>query len=407
MNNVEGLSVKIDKTAEISLSWLFFVFLKIGAVSFGGHMALIVIVQKHLVDEKKVLSNEDVMSTVAIASLLPGPLAVNVVSYLGYLLKGWIGAIVSLIAIILPATVLMFLFATLYFKFPDVANFSNSSRFLIIAIACIIFSTGFTLYGKQINKDVPGFVLCLIAILCTLFVRNVFVNFILIGIAGTYGYLISRRSTEQGIRSAEKMVVLKKSTWVILGILLLLEVCFLLGLYVYTSSLYLQIFSVFSGMSLSLFGGGFVIIPYMQGLLVDTLHWINTREFIDAIALGQVTPGPILVSCTFIGYKMGGLFGGILATVAIFFPSALLVVCLARTIRHNNSYLKGALKGIQPVVIGMIIASGIQLLETIKDYSIYTVLFGIVAFCLLYFYKISPLYIIPISIFISVVSYLM
>jgi chromate transporter len=192
-----------------------------------------------------------------------------------------------------------------------------------------------------------------------------------------------------------------------LSILLLIEVCFLLGFYVYASNLYVQIFSVFSGMSLSLFGGGFVIIPYMQGLLVDKLHWINTREFIDAIALGQVTPGPILVSCTFIGYKMGGILGGILATVAIFFPSSLLVVCLAKTIRHTNSYLKGTLKGIQPVVIGMIIASGIQLLETIKAYSMYTILFGVVAFCLLYFYKTSPLYIIPISIFLSVVSYLM
>lgn len=407
MTNDEGLRIEIDKTAEVSLSWLFFVFLKIGAVSFGGHMALISIVQKHLVDEKRVLANEDVINAVGIASLLPGPLAVNVVSYLGYVLKGWVGAIMSLIAIVLPATVLMFLFASLYFRFPDVADFTNSSKFLIVAIASIIFSTGFTLYGRQIKKDIPGFVLCLIAILCTLFIRNVFVNFVLIGIAGTYGYFAAGRGGAERARVTEKFVLLQKSTWAILSILLLIEVCFLLGFYVYTSNLYLQIFSVFSGMSLSLFGGGFVIIPYMQGLLVDNLHWINTKEFIDAIALGQITPGPILVSCTFIGYKMGGILGGILATVAIFFPSALLLVCLAKTIRHNNSYLKAILKGIQPVVIGMIIASGVQLMEATKDYSVYTILFGVAAFCLLYFYKVSPLYIIPVSIFFSVVSYLM
>lgn len=407
MINDEGLRLEIDKDTEVSLSWLFLVFLKIGAVSFGGHMALIVIVQKHLVDEKKILTNEDVINAVGIASLLPGPLAVNVVSYLGYVLRGWIGAIVSLIAIILPATILMFLFAGLYFKFPDVVNFSDSSKFLIIAIACIILSTGFTLYNKQVKRDIPGFLLCLIAILCTIFIRNVYVNFILIGIAGIYGYFMSRRNAEQHQKDTKAFVLLQKSTWAILSILLLVEVCFLLGLYLYTSHLHLQIFSVFSGMSLSLFGGGFVIIPYMQGLLVDTLHWINTREFIDAIALGQITPGPILVSCTFIGYKMGGILGGILATVAIFFPSALLLICLARTVRHTNFYFKGILNGIQPVVIGMIIASGIQLLETIKDYSGYTILFGIAAFGLLYLSKISPLYIIPISIIISIFSYLM
>src|SRR5690606_5607318 len=104
-------------STEIPLMRLFWMFFKIGALSFGGHVSLIAIVEKYLVAEKKVLTTEQVLNAVSLTSLFPGPLAVNVVGYLGYLLRGWVGFVICFTAIILPATLFMILLSILYYKY--------------------------------------------------------------------------------------------------------------------------------------------------------------------------------------------------------------------------------------------------------------------------------------------------
>ena len=91
-----------------------------------------------------------------------------------------------------------------------------------------------------------------------------------------------------------------------------------------------KIMLTFSGMSLSLFGGGYVVIPAMQQVIVNSLNWLNQLEFTDAIAMGQITPGPIFISATFIGYKVAGFWGALNATISIFLPPGLLMIVCAR-----------------------------------------------------------------------------
>jgi chromate transporter len=114
-------------------------------------------------------------------------------------------------------------------------------------------------------------------------------------------------------------------------------------------------------MSLMLFGGGFVFIPLIQEIVVDGLHWVSQAEFASAIALGQITPGPILISATFIGYKVYGLLGAFLATFGIFFPPALLMVTASRALdRINHSQpIQNGLRGIRAAVVGLIVAAAI------------------------------------------------
>ncbi|MEK7712010.1 MAG: chromate transporter, partial [Pseudomonadota bacterium] len=123
--------------------------------------------------------------------------------------------------------------------------------------------------------------------------------------------------------------------------------------------LMLKLFMVFASMSVMLFGGGYVFIPLIQEIIVSGHGWVTTQEFIDAIAMGQITPGPILVSAAFIGLKVAGFTGAVVATVGIYLPPALLMVASTRALEFikKSQAIRAALRGIRPAVVGMIAAA--------------------------------------------------
>jgi chromate transporter len=122
-----------------------------------------------------------------------------------------------------------------------------------------------------------------------------------------------------------------------------------------------KLFAVFAGMSIMLFGGGYVFIPLIQEIVVNHQQWVTTQEFIDGIALGQITPGPILVSAAFIGLKVAGFAGAVVATIAIFAPPALLMVVASGAYARlqHSSAIQASLRGVRPAVIGMIFAAAV------------------------------------------------
>jgi chromate transporter len=122
----------------------------------------------------------------------------------------------------------------------------------------------------------------------------------------------------------------------------------------------------FGGMSLMLFGGGYVFIPLIQQMVVEGYAWVTQKEFVDAIAMGQITPGPILISATFIGYKVAGIAGAIAATVGIFSPSVVLMVMGTKAMSRlkSSAVFQRALLGIRPAVIGLIAAAAFVVART-------------------------------------------
>ncbi|WP_177181201.1 chromate efflux transporter [Parapedobacter koreensis] len=381
----------------LRLSWGIF---KVGALAFGGHAALVVMVERYLVVQKKLFSSEDILDAMSLATLLPGPMAVNVVCYLGYRLNGWLGAGVFFVAIAAPPTILMVIIAAWYYQAGGQFGTGGSNTFVLLTVAAVILSTGLTLYKKQIHRDAAGLALCLLAFVSTLVFSGFVVSIALILAGAIIGYSVYRTSSDAHV--AEQYIVPKLG--VNLLIILLLAVVFLgylFGGYRFAPHGPWQIVSVFSGMSLTLFGGGMVIIPYMQAILVDELSWLQTKEYVDAIAFGQITPGPILVSVTFIGYKVAGILGAVLATLAIFLPSASLMIILAQYINYQHGRIKAVFRGIRPVVIGMIMAAGIQLLMATPGFSLPAVLFGLIGFAWLSFGRLNPIYLILIGFFID------
>jgi len=152
----------------------------------------------------------------------------------------------------------------------------------------------------------------------------------------------------------------------------------------------------FGCMSLLLFGGGYVFIPMIQQIVVDKYGWVTRQEFIDAIALGQVTPGPILISAAFIGYKVAGFVGAAAATAAIFGPPAAVMLLCARFLDRIkvSKTLRAALRGIRPSVIGTIAAAGVTVAESMGINVFSSLIFGLSLVALLRF-KVETAWIIP------------
>jgi len=399
-------TLNIPQRRNITLKYLFFTFFKIGCVSFGGHMALISLVQKMMVDKDETLDNEVILDGITVASLLPGPLAVNVVAYIGYHLKGKTGALISMIGVLLPACMLMLVLSRVYFTFSYKIDWAHMMYYVGGTVSAIILSTGLQLYKKEISKNYKKGLLCVFTIVIISLINNYLVTIGLIFLGALMGVLLgNNKYSAASITNLRGKINFSPRTGLLIVLFAANEFFFLSAMFKNFNSLLLKIGVVFSGISLSLFGGGYVMIPIMQSLFVNNLHWLTNQQFIDSIAFSQATPGPILVSATFIGYKLAGIGGAVFATVAMFAPSAILMVIVSKIFKKNkdHTFVKDMIAGVKAVVIGLIISSAIKiLLQQRLSVSIAVVVAA--SFILCFKYKISPVYLIIASISIGTIT---
>lgn len=380
-----------------SLSYIFFTFLKLGATAFGGYMSLVAIVQKQLVEVDKKLKEEDLLDGISLTSVLPGPVAVNTIAYVGYQLRGVPGAIAAFAGIIFPSFFLVIFLSWLYFSYGNIPAVKNVFSGITPAITALIVTVAIGMTRKTIKLPAQ-WTICLLAALLLILVGGFAVTFLLIIVSGVAGAFLFRQSAEQALPGDEKIHFENKQL-VISGVVLLLLLCTLLWGGQYPGAPKdVQILSTFSGISLTLFGGGYVVIPALHELFVENLNWLTSAEFADGIAIGQITPGPIFVTATFIGYKVAGVLGAFLATVAIFTPPAVLTVLLSRFVKilNQSSVVKAAMKGVRAAVIGMIFASAITIGQTITPSVVSAIIFAAI-FIISLKYTISPVYLIIAS----------
>ena len=377
-----------------SLSYIFFTFLKLGATAFGGYMSLVAIVQKQLVEVDKKLKEEDLLDGISLTSVLPGPVAVNTIAYVGYQLRGVPGAIAAFAGIILPSFFLVIFLSWLYFSYGNIPAVKNVFSGITPAITALIVTVAIGMTRKTIKLPAQ-WTICLLAALLLILVGGFAVTFLLIIVSGVAGAFLFRQSAEQALPGDEKIHFENKQL-VISGVVLLLLLCTLLWGGQYPGAPKdVQILSTFSGISLTLFGGGYVVIPALHELFVENLNWLTSAEFADGIAIGQITPGPIFVTATFIGYKVAGVLG---AFLAIFTPPAVLTVLLSRFVKilNQSSVVKAAMKGVRAAVIGMIFASAITIGQTITPSVVSAIIFAAI-FIISLKYTISPVYLIIAS----------
>lgn len=347
---------------KVSLAFLFWTFFKVGSYSFGGYMSLIATVRKDLVERKKIILDEDVLNGLSLASFLPGPVAVNTVVSLGYLLRGIVGALTSLFGVILPTYLLVLAFSIIYFQPGMSHHFDYHITYIMPIIVAIIIDVGIKMSKKQLKTWSQGCISLATSGL-TLFVKNVYVIPVTLIFAGSLGFFLFGKNKDQEsnlwLKSGKPVFDFKRLV-VISSVALL---ALLTASYNDGYSDLLDLGTVFSGMSLTLFGGGYVIIPVIENTLVHDLAWVSKPEFNAAISISQITPGPILISSAFIGYKVAGIAGSLAATLAVFVPSGMLMILFSEM--HDrikeSSILKAILTGIRASVIGLIFSAAISI----------------------------------------------
>jgi len=397
-------------------NWLlFWTFLKIGSTAFGGFMALISVVQNYLVDRKNLLSHDEVLNGISLATILPGPIAVNFVAYAGYKINGVLGAVVCATAVIIPSFLLILIFSYVYFNWGEIPAVNNVFKGLIPAVAAVIVYAAINMWTNSIDNYKKA-MLSVLAFSLLVFISGFYITLAAIVLSGLIGLLVfsdnninSENSVKIDYTHINKLKLMHSSRNItynnILSVSFFILLVFILVITTSDALLATRLLATFASMSVFMFGGGFVFIPLMQEVIVDTLGWVNHKQFIDGIAIGQITPGPILISATFIGYNVLGVPGAILATLGIFGPPALLTVVCAHYLEKMKSskYIMAALVGIRSAVVGMIAAAALIVVQTAEQNYISLIIFA-VSLLLLIRFRLEVAWIIPAA---GLVGYLL
>ena len=392
----------ISRTA--TLGGLFLSFLKIGVSGFGGGFAVLSQIRHLVVLERRWLTEHDFIEALALGQSLPGTAAGNAVTYVGLRLRGWRGASVSLAGFILPSMLMMILFAIFYDRFRALPNTQQLFHGFNAAVVGLIAVTTWRM-GKHTSSKSWQRILIVLSFAAVIFLRATVVEVILIsGLIGIgiesfaerqlprlerirgfatrrqerirariaprrpkkphryFGGYLTEALAEERLRrmsearvaqdddgaGADEEVSPERPTtpgFVLLAFPLIAK----LGLALSISFIFLRI-------GAATFGGGFVMIPEIQNEVVAAHHWLTHQEFADATALGQITPGPVLIMATFIGYRVAGIAGAILCTLCVFLPSFLMTIAAGSSFRRfrANRQTQAFLRGVAPAVTGLL-----------------------------------------------------
>ena len=377
---------------KISYFSLFLTFLKTGTISFGGYMMLISMIRYEFSIRKKIIKKKKIIDAITMASFLPGPMAINVASYIGFILKGWKGAVVSFVAVLLPSFFIMVIFTHLYINSKNIPGFSSFFNGVMPVVAAVIFSVAYGFYNDSKDKTL-AILLSILSFTLTSLIKGYISIILPLLVCGGLNLLYNGDKIKK-ITNPKKAFIRVK------GIIIASLVMTILLVFLNTApidSTNFNLSKVFANISLTLFGGGYVFIPYLDKIIVEQLGWLTQREFIDSIAMGQITPGPILITATFIGYKMNGLLGAFLATLSIFLPSSVVIIFFSRVYYFikKNSTVKLIINGFKIGIIGLICYSGyVIIFKQQDDINLYSIIACILTFVFLNKTKIHPIFLI-------------
>jgi chromate transporter len=396
---------RISRTA--TLGGLFLSFFKIGLVGFGGGIAVLAQIRALTVNKRRWLTDSDFVEAVALAQSLPGTSAGNSVTYIGLRLRGWRGATIAMSGFILPSMLMMIGLAIIY---KHLRAFSNTERFfhglngaVVALILVMAWRMGKSILTKRWQWLVAALSFLAVAIVNATVLEVVFAA----GLIGIYmdsfaekqllrwrslrtivarrrarartrlvrqrrtrapylfGRSLSRFFDEPSIDAVETNTEetneldseREGSTFRSVSIFALaMPLLAKLGLMLTLSAIFLR-------MGSATFGGGLVMLPLIESEVVNTHHWLTHQEFADATALGQITPGPVLITATFIGYRVAGTLGALVATISIFLPAFLMTIAAASSLRRfrSNTQVQSFLRGVAPAVVGLLIAAALSL----------------------------------------------
>ncbi len=402
---------------DATLGGIFLSFLEIGLTGFGGGLAVIAQLRTMVVSKRRWLTEHEFAEAFALAQSLPGTNAGNAVTYIGLRLRGIRGASVAMAAFVLPSMLMMIVLAILYRHLRMLPKMDALFLGLNAAVVALIFVTGWRVGKLTLTKPWQWYVTILSALAVALLNATVIEVVLAAGVIGIYmdsfgeerwqrwrriqrlgarrrtrleeierknfvgGYLtramaeerVRQQNVKQRLRKEKKFAgdadsqsqepdesngqgIEKPASTKLRSIavfaVLAMPLVAKLGLLATLSIIFLRIGAV-------TFGGGFIMIPLIEAEIVETQHWLTHQEFADATALGQVMPGPVLKTATFIGYRVSGTVGALVATLSVYLPAFAMTIAAGSSLRRfrANRQVQAFLRGVTPAVVGLLIAS--------------------------------------------------
>ena len=324
-----------------SLKQLLVYFLRLGTFGFGGPIALAGRMDRDLVEERRWISRQDYVEGLAFSQLSPGPLAAQLAMYIGWVKAGRIGAALVAIAFITPSFLMAAGVAAAYLKFGELPWIQDMFYGVGAAVIAIIGQSAYRLSRKTIGADPFLWVLFAAVAITTVWTGSEIVwLFVLCGVVS-----IIVRNPPSFLAKARMRVLAPLGGWWLTGVQGTVSVG-VLGT--------LTLFFLKAGAFV--FGSGLAIVPFLYGGVVHEHHWLTERQFLDAIAVAMITPGPVVITAAFIGYLVAGLAGGTAAAAAVFTPPFLIVIVAAPYYRRfaGNPQVKAFVKGVTAAAVGAI-----------------------------------------------------
>ena len=343
---------------KISLTELFMEFLKLGVTGFGGP-AMIDYIRQEICAKRNWLDRQDFDYGIAVSQIIPGATATQVATYAGLRIRGVAGGLLGFLGFILPSLVLMIGLSYLYVRFQSqpkvVVIFSGLQAVIIsvIASAALNFSRSYLRGTRELGIGLIALIWLLLQVPPALTI----LFSVLLGLALYPNKpIVSQESKAVGAEYSRRVIL----------ILLLALVAGLILLLVWDRERLELAFLMLRAGSLA-FGGGYSAIAIMSHDLIHSYHWLSASALIDGIALGQITPGPIVITAVFIGYLHSGLLGALVATVSVFSPSLLILIAVVpyfdrmRKNRYINRAVGGILCGFVALLFWLAVSLGIKI----------------------------------------------
>jgi chromate transporter len=368
------MSTKAEIQRQPSLVEFAFYFLKLGCIGFGGPIALVGYMQKDLVDERKWISQEDYLNGLAFSQLAPGPLAAQLAMYLGYVRAGIAGATIVGAAFILPSFLMVLGIGKAYVTFGGTRVISALFYGIGAAVVAIIARSAIKLIKTSIKKDKLLWGVFLVLGMSTAITEK---EIVWLFFAGGLVVMLAKTNFSFWRRQSSAPSIIP-----------------LFASFSTTNTIFL----FFLKSSLFVFGSGLAIVPFLHGGVVQEHHWLNETQFLDAVAVAMITPGPVVITVAFIGYLVSGMVGASAAALGVFLPVYLFVVVVGPLYKKfsKNEQVKAFVQGVTAAATGAIAGAVVVLgRHSIHDY--WTVSIATITFLVLMKWKIPEPLIIAVS----------
>lgn len=364
-----------------SLQEIAVLFLKLGTIAFGGPAAHIAMMEAEVVRKKKWLTHPEFLDLLGATNLIPGPNSTELAIHIGHRQAGFSGLLVAGACFIFPAVLIVLMLAWLYVAYGNLPEMSSILYGIKPVMIAIIFQALWNL-GKNALKTRLLFVLAVLAAMLNFIGLNELVVLFGVGI-----YMVLKQWFSQKHRPDLKGITFLPAALMAQATPAAITTPIGFGLW--------PLFLIFLKIGAVLFGSGYVLLAFLRADLVQHYHWISQQQLLDAVAVGQITPGPVFTTATFIGYVLGGWPGAWIATLGIFLPAFFFVAVSGPFVpRLRESQLAGAfLDGVNASAVSLMLVVTLQLAgASFVDPA--TMLLGIGSICLLLFTRINSTWLI-------------